>query len=67
MSSNKFIFEGAAIFDREDSGCAYISTIDSVDKDSHLFIRLHSWDDDGIHPELAGFEGKKIKITVEVE
>ncbi len=50
-------------FRSEDGGMAKILTTDSQ---GNLFVRLQSWDEEKIHPELKSMVGKKVRITVEV-
>ena len=47
----------------EDAECARIVEFD--DDDSHLSVRLHSWDEECVHGEFNKFYGKKVRITVE--
>ena len=52
----------------EDSGCAKYVEI-SDDRESGLFVRLHSWDDsDGTptHPDFDALIGKRVRVTIEV-
>jgi hypothetical protein len=68
--SGPFIFEGVVDPEREDGGMALIDTDDFTDEVSGLtdtlFVRLHSWDESGAHPEMTALRGKRVRITVEV-
>jgi hypothetical protein len=64
--STKIVFEGIAEAKHEDSGCALIYEVDSLDKASDMFVRLQSWDKTGQHLEAMTLKGKKVRVTVEV-
>lgn len=49
---------------REDGGAALIARFD--DKDTGMFVRVQSWDETGEHAEFKKFEGKRVRVTVEV-
>lgn len=64
--SDKVVIEAeAGQSDIEDSGEARILHIES-DDDDVFFIRLHSYDEERVHETIKHFEGKRLRITVEI-
>lgn len=68
---SKFEFTGVINPSKEDSGQALIAEVEAVDPESHLFIRIQSWDEEirsslDPHPEMTSIIGKKVKVTIEV-
>lgn len=67
---SKFEFVGVINPDEEDGGRALIAEVESVDPDSHLFVRIQSWDEEqaisNTHPEMNSMIGKKVKVTIEI-
>ena len=54
-------------YEVEDGGAALIAHIENEEADPHFFVRLHSWNDAGDdHPTARKFEGKRVRVTVEV-
>lgn len=58
-------FEGVVEAAVEDGGCARISE-NILGSDPEMFVRLQSWSDDKRHPMMDFFEGKRVRVTVEV-
>lgn len=62
----KLFFEGRVEFKTEDGGQARIAEIVHRDGGDHrIFMRLHSFDEKGMHPEVAILSGTRVRITVE--
>lgn len=55
-------------FDIEDSGQAIILTTagDGVEGGPGMFVRVQSWDETRQHEELRKFNGRRLRVTVEV-
>jgi hypothetical protein len=65
----KKTFEGIVEYEQEDSGQALIATIDDANTTNPtptMFVRLQSWDEEVRHVEARQFEGKRVRITVEI-
>jgi len=61
----KYLFEGSIEkIKAEDSGLA--NMVDFEGSNQRLFVVLHSWDEERLHPEMKAMIGKKVRITVEV-
>ena len=56
------------LLDVEDGGQAQIYTVFEPDDSNGdgMFIRIQSWYDDGVHPDMDKLKGKRIRVTVEV-
>lgn len=55
-------------FREEDGGKALIATIwNTVNTKlcGDIFIKIESWDNEGIHKQFRVLEGKKLKVTIE--
>ena len=50
----------------QDSGQAQIVEFFSHDMGEGLFVRLQSWDPDGLHGEMALMMNKRVRVTVEI-
>ena len=65
--SDKFVIEAdAGEPDVEDGGQARILHIESANPEDVFFIRLQSWDESRVHATIKHFEGKRLRVTVEV-
>ena len=64
----KLVFEGTPDFEVDDGGCAQIMEVSNPDGENgdYVFVRFQSWDDDKVHTQMKPFEGKKLRITIEV-
>lgn len=64
----KRVFEGDfnQDVDIEDGGQARVHTISGDDEDGDMFVRVQSWDESCQHRQIKEFEGKKVRVTVEV-
>lgn len=52
--------------DIDDAGAARMVLLDDgTDKDTGVFLIMHSWDEDKQHEEFEQFEGRMVKITIE--
>lgn len=64
----KVVMEGVTEFHKEDGGMALIA--ENFEHEPHaangMFVRLQSWDETKQHAMARQFEGKKVRITVEV-
>lgn len=58
------VFEGVVRYELEDSGQAMIAQIDG--EDDTMFIRIQSWDETRGHKDAREFDGKKVRVTLEV-
>jgi hypothetical protein len=63
MSAMKVEMEGLVEAKREDGGMARIADIEG---DGCLFVRLQSWDETCEHSEFTQFEGRRVRVTVEI-
>lgn len=65
------VFEGVVEFESEDGGMALIAHIpdrdgNELDYDKpSMFVRIHSWDETGVHAEARKFEGKRVQVILE--
>ena len=51
----------------EDGGAARICRVDDMDDfDRCMFVRIQSYDERGFHNEIREFEGKRVRVTIEV-
>lgn len=52
----------------DDGGQARIATINDENPDPHeeMFVRVQSWDEGLEHAQFKLFEGKRVRVTVEV-
>lgn len=65
----KFVFEGPIVpeeISREDGGQAVYVHIPSTDEACNLFVRLHSWNEQRDHMEMASLVGRKVRLTLEL-
>ena len=58
--------EHEAPVDVQDGGQAQIVEFFSHDMGEGLFVRLQSWDPDGLHSEMALMMNKRVRVTVEI-
>lgn len=73
-TKTKFVFESQEpiTFTSEDSGCSLVIDdgepyeVGGDDKEVGINIEIRSWDDTTEHVDLRGFEGKRLRVTVEV-
>jgi hypothetical protein len=64
---DKFVIEAdAGEPDVEDGGMARILHIESPDPNDVFFVRLQSYDESQVHATIKNFEGKKLRVTVEI-
>lgn len=65
----KKVFEGKLELESvDDGGQARIATINEENPDPHeeMFVRVQSWDEGLAHKQFMLFEGKRVRVTVEV-
>lgn len=61
------IFEGIVDPESDDGGAALIAEFSREgDEDTSIFVRLQSWDENKLHPEMRPLIGQRIRITIEV-
>lgn len=66
---HKRVYEGyLEIESVDDSGRARIASVveQVADPDDQMFVRVQSWDESCEHPQFKNFEGKRVRVTVEV-
>ena len=65
--SRPLVFEGVVALEFEDGRQAAIAEVggDEAGEDGP-FIRLHSWDETKQHRALMPFNGRRVRVTVEV-
>ncbi len=63
---NKLVIEGEVGYKREDGGQALIAELESPMVSRHMFVRLQSWDEKCFHLEALQFQGKRVRVTIEV-
>lgn len=62
----KIIEDDFEIESVDDGGAARIANLSNQDEDSCLFVRIQSWDELLRHDEFREFEGKRVRVTIEV-
>lgn len=62
----KVIEDTFAVESVEDGGAARIANLSNDNEDSCLFVRIQSWDELLRHDEFREFEGKRVRVTIEV-
>lgn len=71
-TTTKKVYEGILKMESvDDGGQARIATVVSqpdtrTDPEDQMFVRVQSWDEHCEHPQFKEFEGKKVRVTVEV-
>ena len=63
----KIIAEGKLEADSEDGGMALIAEL-APDEEAEfgMFFRVQSWDNTLLHSEFRKFEGRRVRITLEI-
>lgn len=66
MKTKKIIEDTLEVESVEDGGAARIARVENANEDSCLFVRIQSWDELLRHEEFREFEGKRVRVTIEV-
>ena len=64
----RIVLTGPTISWQEDGGAARIIELGESEKGGdheRLFVRVHSWDETKLHPEVSSMQGQTLKITIE--
>jgi hypothetical protein len=67
----KIILEGPVECDKEDGGRVLIAQIahvvgESENSDEGLYVRIQSWSESKMHPQMDALIGKKVRVTIEI-